>query len=160
MIGGDWNHELTAEGAEARDQWKAGGDWLQRAGLTDLRVNASQRRVTYVGARGEQSVLDHLLATPRFAPEWNTASQFETVVMPGHEVGHRALRATSWTGCMSLLGVRFTHLSVRQRANLLARNQARRRHDVAALIPPEPTIYVRRRCHKRCTLPGYELQHL
>ncbi len=38
---------------------------------------------------------------------------------------------------MNLLRVRFTHLSVRQRANLLARNQARRRHDVAALIQPE-----------------------
>ncbi len=32
VIGGDWNHELTAEGAEARDQWKAGGGLVTARG--------------------------------------------------------------------------------------------------------------------------------
>ena len=44
--------------------------------------------------------------------------------------------STSWTGCTKLLGVRFTNLSVRQRGNMIARNQARRKRDVAALIHP------------------------
>ena len=136
VIGGDWNHELTIEGAATRPQWKAGGEWLGRAGLADLRMGPAQRRATYSHGPRVNSVVDHIVATPRFAAEWNTGSQFTTVTLPGHEVGHRAIVSTSWTGCTKILGVKFTNLSVRQRGNLIARNQARRKRDVAALIHP------------------------
>ena len=94
VIGGDWNHELTAEGAEARVQWKAGGDWLQRAGLTDLRVNSSRRRVTYVGARARGAVgagppASH--APVRRGMEHSI--DVGDAIMAGHEVGHAGLAA-------------------------------------------------------------------
>ncbi len=82
VIGGEWNHELTAEVLSTGSMEKAGGGWLQRAGLTDLRVNSNQRPVKYVGARGEQSVPDHLIAIPAEAPTRLPGQQHHSILLP------------------------------------------------------------------------------